>query len=918
MKFRRVNAKAFGPLTDAELEFGEGLTIVWGPNEAAKSSWHSAMYAALCGRRRRSGRSVADEDFRARHQPWDGDCWAVSADIDLDDGRHVSISRDLANRQSDVLDVTLGRAVDDEIMHEGSPDGALWLGLDRTTFLSTACIRQAEIAAVTASPDGLKHLLQQAASTLGGDVTASDALLALSNFRKDNVGQDRANAVKPLRLANEAVTVAESKLGLVQRRQQEYLTLVVERESTRAATGAAQQALTDVEVSVQRGRHREEVRRSQQLTELLAGLPATTDSVVSSTELDQLERLLAQWSTLTSSSSAEPSREVGAVRAEIAALRQELDLIPDQPAGDVTIAEPVREAHSALESACAATVLSSSPSDFSGPELDVLREAHRLASLAQAPGPADEGITLELDAARASAAARHQQLRIGAVARIVGGGALLVSVALGLAGLLSVAAGVAALSVVGFGVFWWSRQLNEVPVAELEARLRGHKQALEAHRAQARAAVEFLSKRGLPFDLDQIRELVEARAVADANRARLVLEQKYHHREVQLCQDGLADALVQRGVAIDTSSGSPDSEAVDQALGSYLDDVTEAALVAEQRRGIEILAQRLRHNIETEQRMIERAQSQERILSELRAVVDGHRSAKVGVDASSPSSQDDDASVVSQAEVLLESGRAARRIQVEHARISSRVDAITEGSSIDEVLSQGETAVAALGSNDDGPVADAVQRDRAALLLSQAAQTEAAMVGRLEMIDAAEVDVPSTEAALAQAERELERVQRLAVVLDRTSEHLGLAEEQAFRVVAPRLAAEVSAVLPIVTSGRYVEAMVDPESLSVKVTDAAGRFRDAGALSHGTTEQIYLLLRIAMAKILTNPIESCPIIIDDSTVHADQERTEALLAVLRDASLDTQIVIFTQEQHVLEWAKSNLTDRDHLVELEPV
>ncbi|NOX29739.1 MAG: AAA family ATPase, partial [Actinobacteria bacterium] len=608
MRFRRVKAQAFGPLVDAELEFGEGLTVVWGPNEAAKSSWHSAMYAALCGRRRRSGRSVADEDFRQRHQPWGGDRWAVSADIDLDDGRHVSISRDLANRQSDVLDVTLGRTVDDEIMNEGSPDGALWLGLDRTTFLSTACIRQAEIAAVTASPDGLKHLLQQAASTLGGDVTASDALLALSRFRKDNVGQDRANAVKPLRLANEAVALAESKLGGVQRRQQEYLTLVAERELTRASVGAAEQALADVEVSVQRGRYREEVRRSQQLTDLLAVLPTTTDSVVSSTELDQLEHLLAQWSTLSTSSSAGRVREVGAVQAEIAALRQELGDIPDQPPGDVGVAEPVREAHAALEIARAATVASSSPSEFSGPELEVLREAHRLARLAQSPGPADEGIVVELDAARTTAAARHQQLRVGTIARTVGGGALLVAVALGMAGLASVAAGVAALGAVGLGVFWWSRQLAEVPVAELEVQLRDHQQALEAHRAQARAAMEFLSHRGLPFDLDQIHELLEARAVADANRARLVSEQKYHRREVQLRQDRLADALAQRGVAIDTSAGSPDTGTLDEALASYLGDVHEAALVAEQRRGIDILAQRLKHNIETEQRIIKRIQ----------------------------------------------------------------------------------------------------------------------------------------------------------------------------------------------------------------------------------------------------------------------------------------------------------------------
>ena len=84
MRFKRVEAEAFGPLTSAALEFSEGLNVVWGPNEAAKSSWHGAMYAALCGRRRGRGASVRDEGFRKRHQPWDGDAWAVGAVIELD------------------------------------------------------------------------------------------------------------------------------------------------------------------------------------------------------------------------------------------------------------------------------------------------------------------------------------------------------------------------------------------------------------------------------------------------------------------------------------------------------------------------------------------------------------------------------------------------------------------------------------------------------------------------------------------------------------------------------------------------------------------------------------------------------------------------------------------------------------------
>ena len=47
---------------------------------------------------------------------------------------------------SSAHDVDLaGRDYANEIMFDGAPDGAQWLGLDRRSFVMTACIRQADI-----------------------------------------------------------------------------------------------------------------------------------------------------------------------------------------------------------------------------------------------------------------------------------------------------------------------------------------------------------------------------------------------------------------------------------------------------------------------------------------------------------------------------------------------------------------------------------------------------------------------------------------------------------------------------------------------------------------------------------------------------------------------------------------------------
>jgi uncharacterized protein YhaN len=88
--------------------------------------------------------------------------------------------------------------------------------------------------------------------------------------------------------------------------------------------------------------------------------------------------------------------------------------------------------------------------------------------------------------------------------------------------------------------------------------------------------------------------------------------------------------------------------------------------------------------------------------------------------------------------------------------------------------------------------------------------------------------------------------------------------------------------------------------------DAAGRSADADVLSQGTTEQFFLLLRIALAMHLSKADETVPLVLDDVTVQSDPERTRAILELLHRLSTERQVVLFTQEPAVVQWATENL------------
>lgn len=156
----------------------------------------------------------------------------------------------------------------------------------------------------------------------------------------------------------------------------------------------------------------------------------------------------------------------------------------------------------------------------------------------------------------------------------------------------------------------------------------------------------------------------------------------------------------------------------------------------------------------------------------------------------------------------------------------------------------------------------------------------------------------------------------LADVLETARTFLAAAQERVHHDIAPILASKVRDRLARVTGGRYDEASVDPETLNVQVRDAEGRWRNAELLSHGTAEQVYLLLRVAMAEILTEDGVNCPLLFDDSTVQSDPQRTWAILDVLHEVSGEHQVIVFSQEDDVIEWAQDHLGTRDQLLFLD--
>src|SRR2546428_11621387 len=170
------------------------------------------------------------------------------------------------------------------------------------------------------------------------------------------------------------------------------------------------------------------------------------------------------------------------------------------------------------------------------------------------------------------------------------------------------------------------------------------------------------------------------------------------------------------------------------------------------------------------------------------------------------------------------------------------------------------------------------------------------------------VSVSDAEEELRIAEEELANIRMLDDTLETTHLFLSQAQDGIHRDIAPFLAEVVRHWLPEITLDRYVDARVDSQTLEVQVCDQSGEWRDVARLPQGTAEHIYLLLRLALVEYLTKPSEVCPLILDDITLQSDTRRKERILNTLRKVSEKRQVILFTQEVEVLQWAKKNLPE----------
>lgn len=218
MIIRHVNIRRFRKLRDRDLVCGPGLNVVYGRNDAGKSTLHLAFAAALY--------PVTPADVLT-FAPWGEDqAGAITIEFEADEHRFV-LHKDFRSRRV----VLEGKGERIEDAREVARQVGGMLGLESVKlFRATAHIRQWELAAV--ENEGREIGARLAQIVTGGDANAVKILAKLDErVKKLEVGLSRpANAPGPLKRDQDRVAALNAEEQRLTREIEEIERAAAERD----------------------------------------------------------------------------------------------------------------------------------------------------------------------------------------------------------------------------------------------------------------------------------------------------------------------------------------------------------------------------------------------------------------------------------------------------------------------------------------------------------------------------------------------------------------------------------------------------------------------------------------------------------------------------------------------------------------
>ena len=200
MKIKNIKVNSFGNLSDKDIELSDNINIIYGKNEAGKSTLLKFITNMFYGTsKNKKGRIFSDFD---RYKPWGREDFSGKLKYELDNGEQFEIFREFAKKNpkiynSNLEDISKQFSIDKNLGNQFFYEQTK---VDEQTFLSTIASMQQEVKLEKGSQNSLIQKMANIAGTGEDNVSYKKAIDKLYKKQLDEVGTYRSTG-KPINIA---------------------------------------------------------------------------------------------------------------------------------------------------------------------------------------------------------------------------------------------------------------------------------------------------------------------------------------------------------------------------------------------------------------------------------------------------------------------------------------------------------------------------------------------------------------------------------------------------------------------------------------------------------------------------------------------------------------------------------------------
>lgn len=284
MKITRFEVTGFGRLKGLRLELAGGLNVVYGLNEAGKSTLQRFIQGMLYGLQKPGAARENKLPEYERYRPWDGGDYRGALEYELSSGRRFRVERDFARGPvaTRVLDAATGADVSRDFRQDRRHEllfAQEHLGLSDGEFVSTCCLPQLSTDQIELA-DQISERLANLAQAGTEDLSVQRALKTLE-AQVGELGSDGA-PTRPVVRKRTEVQALTARLDEAQRTRQALLIEETRLQRREAEATGLRQALGELEArlaATRKGRLEQRLRKAIEYEEAVAQAAATIEDL---------------------------------------------------------------------------------------------------------------------------------------------------------------------------------------------------------------------------------------------------------------------------------------------------------------------------------------------------------------------------------------------------------------------------------------------------------------------------------------------------------------------------------------------------------------------------------------------------------------------------------------------------------------